>query len=335
MPSIRLARPEDAPQLRLLNDRFNGQGSNTERAIESSLRGNALELVCVAEEDGALLGFCCGQIFASLCYGERYAEVTELFVDEPHRRRGIAGRLMAFMEDTFAARGVHHYQLFTGADNEGAQAFYRGMGYAESAERMFRKRPAAPSRQRRGVTTIYMIRHAEPDHGVRDDFIRPLTGRGLADADRLPASLAGVHLAGVYSSPYLRAVQTVWPLANARGLDCVLVDGLRERGVGAWVEDFRAFAQRQWEDFSYKLPGGECLAEVQARNIGALERILAERRGETVAIGTHGTALGCILRYYDPSFGFEDFWRIAPMLPYVICLEFDGDACVATREMTL
>ena len=184
-----------------------------------------------------------------------------------------------------------------------------------------------------GITTVYMIRHAESDHTVREDFIRPLTRRGLADANKLPEQLAGIPFAAIYSSPYLRAVQTVWPLAKSLALDCVLVNGLQERNLGMWVEDYDAFAKRQWEDFSFKLPEGESWLETQNRNIAALRRILDAHHGETIAIGTHGEALGTMLRYFNPAFGFEDFWRIVPMLPYVIRLIFRGGECVAMEEM--
>ncbi len=352
---VRFARPEDAPALHVLNELFNGEGSNAERAIASSLAHNRLELVCVAEEQSELVGFCCGQLFDSLCYNVRYAEVTELFVLESHRRRGIASRLMGFMEQAFAALGIFDYQLFTGVENAGAQTLYRGLGYAESAERMFRKRiphpqdapPNTPSNTPSDThsgaysgahfdeVTIYFIRHAESDHAVREDFIRPLTARGLADAERLPEALAGVRFDRICSSPYLRAVQTVWPLARAQGLHCELIEGLHEQRVGEWVEDFRPFAEKQWADFHFRLPGGESLADTQARMIGALHRLVEGAPGQTLAIGTHGEALSTVLRYYRPGFGFADFWRIVPLLPYVIRLRLRGTECVGMEEIPL
>lgn len=138
---FRLAEPSDAPELQKLNDLFNGEGSNTLAAIEESLKTNAQEIVCVAADGTTLVGFCCGQVFKSMCYDVHYGEITELFVLETHRRQGVARGLMAFIESEFRKQGINHFQLFTGKSNETAQAFYKAQGYKESAELMFRKRP--------------------------------------------------------------------------------------------------------------------------------------------------------------------------------------------------
>ena len=46
----------------------------------------------------------------------------------------------------------------------------------------------------------------------------------------------------------------------------------------------------------------------------------------------HGTALSVILNYYDPDFGCQDFLRIIDWMPYVIELDFEGNALVSTKE---
>ena len=139
--TIRLAQGSDAPGLLNLNDLFNGEGCNSISGIEKSLSSNAQELVCVAADKDMLVGFCCGQIFKSMCYRANYGEVTELFVLESYRRQGVASGLMAFIEAEFQKQEINHFQLFTGKSNETAQTFYRVQGYIESSEMMFRKRP--------------------------------------------------------------------------------------------------------------------------------------------------------------------------------------------------
>ena len=62
MIDICLAKSSDSPELKKLNDLFNGDGNNTIEAIEESLKGNGQELVCVAADGDKLVGFCCGQI---------------------------------------------------------------------------------------------------------------------------------------------------------------------------------------------------------------------------------------------------------------------------------
>lgn len=71
---------------------------------------------------------------------------------------------------------------------------------------------------------IYLVRHAHA--GSRrewrgDDSDRPLTERGLVQAQDLKATLDGHDLGEIWTSPSLRCTQTVEPLAEQRGLDVV------------------------------------------------------------------------------------------------------------------
>ena len=67
---------------------------------------------------------------------------------------------------------------------------------------------------------IHVVRHAhagDPNAWQLDDDLRPLSERGIGQAERLPAALTpspGVLL----SSPSLRCVATLLPLARANGL---------------------------------------------------------------------------------------------------------------------
>ncbi len=72
------------------------------------------------------------------------------------------------------------------------------------------------------ATSLHLIRHAAA--GNRDrwegpDEERPLSAKGFRQADHLAASLAGVGITRVLSSPALRCVQTVEPLAAALGVE--------------------------------------------------------------------------------------------------------------------
>jgi 8-oxo-dGTP diphosphatase len=65
----------------------------------------------------------------------------------------------------------------------------------------------------------YLIRHAsagDRDTWIGDDRARPLDDHGHRQAAALVEMLADRPLSGVLTSPYLRCVQTVDPLARAR-----------------------------------------------------------------------------------------------------------------------
>ncbi len=101
------------------------------------------------------------------------------------------------------------------------------------------------------------------------------------------------------------------------------------------MDDFHAFSEKQWADFYYKLSGGESLAEVQARNISALNAAIAKYNGKNIAIGTHGAAFSTIINYYDPTYGFDDFMAIANIMPWIVKMDFSGDGCVGMEKIDL
>jgi len=69
--------------------------------------------------------------------------------------------------------------------------------------------------------TLVVVRHGsagDPDEWDGDDRLRPLDKKGRKQAARLVDVLAGSRIERIVSSPYLRCIQTVEPLARARGL---------------------------------------------------------------------------------------------------------------------
>ncbi len=185
-------------------------------------------------------------------------------------------------------------------------------------------------------TVVYYVRHARPNYDNHNDMERELTAQGLRDRLRAARLLENVHVDAVLSSPFRRAVETVQPIADARGLSVIIVDDLRERRIDScWIDDFDSFCKRQWEDFDYRLNDGECLREVQKRNIAALEDILRRFKGSTVVIGGHGTAMSTIINHYDPSFGFAGFSSVRRVTPLVVRMEFAGVECVSIERLEL
>ena len=134
MINYRIAGINDAPELKRLNDLFNGEDCNTLEDIENSLKHNEREIVCVAADGNDLVGFCCGQIFRSMCYPINCAEITELFVMDGYRRQGIGKNLLQFTEDILIKRGVKHFHILTSDKNTAAQALYHSRGYADTSE---------------------------------------------------------------------------------------------------------------------------------------------------------------------------------------------------------
>jgi len=85
--------------------------------------------------------------------------------------------------------------------------------------------------------TVYLVRHAKA--GSRrnwsgDDARRPLSGPGRRQATAIADALADADVTRVVSSPYVRCVQTVGPLAERIGIPVDVSDALIE---GAAVAD--------------------------------------------------------------------------------------------------
>jgi phosphohistidine phosphatase SixA len=79
---------------------------------------------------------------------------------------------------------------------------------------------------------LILVRHASAGDRKEwsgDDSLRPLDARGRQQAEELVARLAPFPIAEIRTSPAARCVQTVEPLAAARGLPLVLQDELTER----------------------------------------------------------------------------------------------------------
>ncbi len=186
------------------------------------------------------------------------------------------------------------------------------------------------------ITNVYFVRHAQPNYANHDDRTRELTAKGLMDRALVTAFFRDIPVDAVLSSPFRRAVDTVAPLAAAKGLTVELVEDFRERRVDSgWIDNFDGFARRQWADFQYRLADGETLDQVQRRSAAALEHALARFPGKTLVIGSHGTALSTLIHRYQPAFGYEDFCRIKGLMPWIVYVQFDGAACAAIRAFDL
>jgi probable phosphoglycerate mutase len=142
--------------------------------------------------------------------------------------------------------------------------------------------------------TVFLVRHAR--HGMVD---RILVGRGedvqLSDDGREEAAalarlFSGKSVTVVQSSPRRRARDTAEPIASAIGATVEIEPALDEIDFGRWTGlSFEELAADPlWQTWNAarstaRPPGGETMAEAQARVIGHIER-LSRRLGEGHAI---------------------------------------------------
>lgn len=173
------------------------------------------------------------------------------------------------------------------------------------------------------MTTVYFVRHAEPDLSNHNDLTRDLTPKGIKDRKFLIDYFKNKKLDVAFSSPFKRAIRTIEPVAKSRNLKINQISEFCERKIGdEWISNFHEYCQKQWFDFDYKLENGESLNDTQKRNINALKNILAHYPDKNIIIGSHGTAIGTIINYFDKSFDYEKFQQIQPIMPFIVKFDF-------------
>ena len=128
--------------------------------------------------------------------------------------------------------------------------------------------------------------------GSRDE---PLADSGVAQAESLAVALAPLPVRAVYSSPLSRARETGGRIAEARQVPLRLEPRLREQSFGEWEGLTRAEALARdgerllrWEaDLGTAPPGGEALADVQARMLDLIGDLARGHPGEWIALVSH------------------------------------------------
>jgi len=183
------------------------------------------------------------------------------------------------------------------------------------------------------VKEIYFVRHAQSDASVAESEIRPLTEKGLLDRGSVNAFLKNANIGRIYSSPYRRAVDTVRPLAEERGLTIQKIQDFREWMGGRPFpqEEFADRMRALWADFSFQTGGCESLQAVENRTVRALTGVLRETDERASVIGAHGLMLSVIIHHFYPLFGADRFFEMLPQAPWIVKMFFDDNGCAGMR----
>ncbi|OCA81652.1 phosphoglycerate mutase [Bacillus sp. FJAT-27225] len=173
------------------------------------------------------------------------------------------------------------------------------------------------------LSNLYFVRHAHSLY-TPDEMGRPLSKQGLEDAEKVTQFLKEEKIDLVLSSPYQRAHQTVWGIAETLGKEVIIENGFKERLLSITpVYDFEIAIQKVWEDPTFSWEGGESNATAQKRGIQATLKVLETYQGKNIVIGTHGNLLVLIMNYFNQSYGYN-FWMELDM-PDIYKLTFDNN----------
>ena len=160
------------------------------------------------------------------------------------------------------------------------------------------------------MTTVYFIRHAQAEgnlhHQVQGTAEREVTALGREQIAALRKRFADMSLDAVYSSDLRRAVETAEAVSEPEKLPIRIERAFREIDFGDWEgREMSEIARNDADQFDaflhhmdlWQVPGGETPQQVLNRFLPALDRVLKENEGKTVAIVSHGCALRIVLAY--------------------------------------
>ena len=142
---------------------------------------------------------------------------------------------------------------------------------------------------------LILIRHGLPERVVTKDGSPadpPLSDIGHEQSRRMAAWLEDTHLDSLYSSPMQRAHQTALPLAELKGLEPELREGVAEydRHSNHYipVEELKKLDYERW----LRLMRGEFedidFARFCETVVSSMNDIVAANKGKTVAVTCHG-----------------------------------------------
>jgi len=141
---------------------------------------------------------------------------------------------------------------------------------------------------------------------------------GVRQAKAAADRIASWQVSAFYSSPLKRAMATAEILASPFGMPVEPQEGLVDINYGRWqglshqeVSERYVQLYRQWLERPHEVvfPAGESLQDVRDRATAALEEVLAQHEGETVALVSHQVVckvLICSLLGLDNS----HFWQV-------------------------
>jgi probable phosphoglycerate mutase len=156
---------------------------------------------------------------------------------------------------------------------------------------------------------IIAVRHGETawnvDTRIQGQLDIALNERGRWQVGRLGVALREEPVSAIYTSDLWRAYDTSLSIAQPKGMQVIVDEGLRERGFGTfegktfaeieahWPEQARRWRQR---DPEFAPEGGESLLQFRQRVTDTAHRLAASHRGEQIVLVAHGGVMDVLYR---------------------------------------
>lgn len=187
------------------------------------------------------------------------------------------------------------------------------------------------------TTFIYMVRHGDsPKLPGENERSRGLSTKGAADARKITEKLRQEGIHTFYSSPYIRAIDTISGLAQELGAEIMSVEDLREihfSGGDNIMHDQELYPllNRMFADPDFVPAGGESIHECQKRSVSVLKEIMKEHSGHKIAIGTHGAVMTLMMNHFDARYDLN--FLLQTTKPDIYRMEFSKGTLIGVERL--
>ena len=186
------------------------------------------------------------------------------------------------------------------------------------------------------MTRVYLVRHGTTEWNKEEIFRGrvdcKLNDTGREEARVLEEYFRDVTIDSIYTSPFIRAVETAQAVALSKGLTVKPDPAFIDMDYGEWqglpLEEVKIKypdLYRLWQERPQEVtfPGGENLARVRARAWEGFERVAQGNPGRIVLVVSHRVVTKVLI---CAALGLDDshFWQIKQDTTAVNCFEYTG-----------
>lgn len=162
------------------------------------------------------------------------------------------------------------------------------------------------------MSTILLIRHGQNEYVKTGRLAGRLPGVHLDEVGRKQAEvlaqiLKPLKLQAIYSSPLDRTLETAKPIAEVKGMQVQLREGLAETLYGRWegqrlktLQKRKLWPLIQISPSLVRFPGGESFTESQARIVMELDHLREEHKSgnSVIACVSHADPIKLAIAHY-------------------------------------
>ena len=156
-----------------------------------------------------------------------------------------------------------------------------------------------------------------------------LTTKGLQQSIELADFLEDKDIQCIFTSSYMRAYESIKPLADRLHMPVYTDNRLVERLLSQNnLDNWQLHLENSFNDLEVVLEGGESSRQAMERGVAAIKEYLMGDEN-TFAVVTHGNLLALIVNYYQPLFGFYEWKQLSN--PDVFQIDFENDVVSIQR----